>query len=67
MKLLRVRIELYVSNRNIAEELNIHHQTILNHLKRAGYKNKTKKKKYVWAPYDLMQKHLLDCVFICKV
>lgn len=50
----KVKQDRHVSSHDIAKELNIHHQTVLNHLKKAGYK----KKLGVWVPHELTQRNL---------
>ena len=42
-----------VSSHSIAKKLNINHQTVLNHLQKAGFK----KKLDVWVPHELTQKN----------
>ena len=44
----------YIGSRDIGKELNIDHETVLNHLEKAGYK----KKLDVWMPHDLTLKNL---------
>ena len=64
MKSCRRRIEEdhhISSSHGIGKELNIDHKTVLNHLKKAGYK----KKLDVWVPHELTQKNLLERVSIC--
>ncbi len=51
----------HISCHDIAKALNIHHQTVLNHLKKAGYK----KKLDVWVPHELSVKNLMDRINIC--
>ena len=43
------------SSRRIGQELGMSHQTVINHLKKIGFK----KKLDVWVPHDLTQKAFL--------
>ncbi|XP_044312535.1 histone-lysine N-methyltransferase SETMAR-like [Drosophila rhopaloa] len=48
-----IEVDRHVTSRdNIAEDIGVSHQTVLNHLQKAGYK----KKLDVWVPHDLTQK-----------
>lgn len=58
----KVDQDRHISSHDIALELNIHHQTVLNHLEKAGYK----KKLDVWVPHDLTVKNLLNRISICE-
>ncbi|EFN81607.1 Histone-lysine N-methyltransferase SETMAR, partial [Harpegnathos saltator] len=58
--LAKVEQDWHVSSHDIVNDLNIHHQTVLNHLEKAGYK----KKLDVWVPRDLTKKNLLDRISI---
>lgn len=58
----KVEQDRHISSVCIAKELNIHHQTVLNHLQKAGYK----KKLDVWVPHELTQKNLMDRISICE-
>ncbi|XP_044313294.1 histone-lysine N-methyltransferase SETMAR-like [Drosophila rhopaloa] len=49
-----IKLDRHVTYRDIAEEIEVSHQTVLNHLQKAGYK----KKLDVWVPHDLTQKNL---------
>ena len=42
------------SSRSIGQELGMSHQTVINHLKKIGFK----KKLDVWVPHDLTQKNI---------
>ncbi|XP_078051426.1 histone-lysine N-methyltransferase SETMAR-like, partial [Augochlora pura] len=44
-----IEIDRHVSSLSIALELKIDHETVLNHLHKAGFK----KKLHVWAPHQL--------------
>ena len=57
-----IEIDHQVSSRSIAQKLNINHQTVLNHLQKAGFK----KKLDVWVPHELTQKNLMDRISICE-
>ena len=57
----KIHQDRYISYHDIAKELNIHHQTVLNHLKKAGYKNKLE----VWVPHELSLKNSIDRTNIC--
>ena len=52
----------HISSYNIAYELNIHHQTVLNHLQKAGFK----KKLDVWMPHELSVKNQMNQLNICN-
>ena len=52
----KIHQDRHISYHDIAKELNIHHQTVLNHLKKAGYK----KKLDVWVPHELSLKNSID-------
>ncbi|XP_078049887.1 histone-lysine N-methyltransferase SETMAR-like [Augochlora pura] len=58
-----IEVDRHVSSRSIAQELNIDHKTVLNHLHKAGFK----KKLDVWMPHQLTQKNMMDRTFICDV
>ncbi|GFW41933.1 histone-lysine N-methyltransferase SETMAR [Trichonephila clavipes] len=47
-----IDVDLYVSSRSIAQELKIDHETVLNHLHKAGFKKKVD----VWVPHQLTPK-----------
>ncbi|XP_049307894.1 histone-lysine N-methyltransferase SETMAR-like isoform X2 [Bactrocera dorsalis] len=57
----KIELDRHISSHDIAKELNIHHQTVLNHLKKAGYK----KMLDVWVPHELSVKNLMDRINIC--
>ncbi|KAL7724126.1 hypothetical protein ACLKA6_008560 [Drosophila palustris] len=44
------------SSRSICQELGVSYQTVINHLKKLGFK----KKLDVWVPHDLTQKNKID-------
>lgn len=60
--LQKIYEDRHISSYHIAEELNIDHKTVLNHLKKAGYK----KKLDVWVPHEMTLKNLMDRVSICE-
>ena len=57
----KIEQDRHISSHDIAYELNIHHQTVLNHLQKAGFKNKLD----VWMPHQLSVKYKLDRLNIC--
>uniref|UniRef100_D3TLF6 Mariner transposase n=1 Tax=Glossina morsitans morsitans TaxID=37546 RepID=D3TLF6_GLOMM len=60
--LAKIEQDRHISSNDIAIDLNISHQTVLNHLEKAGYK----KKLDVWVVRDLTRKNLLDRISICE-
>jgi len=58
----KVNQDRHISSHYIAKELDIHHQTVLNHLDNAGYQ----KKLDVWVPHDLTEKNLINRISICE-
>lgn len=58
----KVEQDRHISSHEVAKELNITHQTVINHLKKAGFK----KQLDVWVPHELTLKNLLDRVSICE-
>ncbi|XP_078040753.1 histone-lysine N-methyltransferase SETMAR-like [Augochlora pura] len=58
-----IEVGRHVSSRSIARELKIDHETILNHLHKAGFK----KKLDVWVPHQLRQKIMMVRISICDV
>lgn len=55
-------ISRIVSSHDTVKDLSIHHQTVLNHLKKAGYK----KSSVVLVPYILKQKNFFDLISMWK-
>ncbi|GFW63960.1 histone-lysine N-methyltransferase SETMAR [Trichonephila clavipes] len=51
-----IKIDRHVSSRSIARELKIDHKTVLNHLRKDGFK----KKLDVWVPQQLTPKNMMD-------
>lgn len=49
--MIKIKLNRCMASPNIAEEMTVTHQPILNELQRAGCK-----KVYVWVPFDLIQK-----------
>ena len=56
-----IELDRHVASRDIAQEMGVSHQTILNHLQKAGYK----KTLDVWVLHDLTQKNLRDRINAC--
>ncbi|KAJ0177351.1 hypothetical protein K1T71_007360 [Dendrolimus kikuchii] len=50
-----------MSSYDVAGELEIDHETVLAHLKKAGYT----KKLDIWVPHELTEKNLINRVLIC--
>ena len=50
------------SSRSIGQELGMSHQTVINHLKKIGFK----KKLDVWVPHDLAQKNIFARMDACE-
>lgn len=57
-----IEVDRHVSSRSIAQELKIDHKTVLNHLRKAGFK----KKLDVWVPHQLTPKNMMDRISICE-
>ncbi|GFT15932.1 histone-lysine N-methyltransferase SETMAR [Trichonephila clavipes] len=57
-----IEVDRHVSSRSIAQELQIDHKTVLNHLRKVGFK----KKLYVWAQHQLAPKNKMDMISFCK-
>ena len=51
----KIEQDRHISSHDIAYELNIHHQTVLNHLQKVGFR----KKLDVWVPHELSVKNEL--------
>ncbi|XP_078051627.1 histone-lysine N-methyltransferase SETMAR-like, partial [Augochlora pura] len=58
-----IDVDWHVSSRSIVRELKIDHETVLNHLHKAGFK----KKLDVWMPHRLTQKTMMVRISICNV
>ncbi|XP_078032687.1 histone-lysine N-methyltransferase SETMAR-like [Augochlora pura] len=58
-----IEVDRHVSSRSIARELKIDHETVLNHLHKAGFEKKID----VWVPHQLTQKTMLIRISICDV
>ncbi|GFU49797.1 histone-lysine N-methyltransferase SETMAR [Trichonephila clavipes] len=56
-----IKVDRRVS-RSIAQELKIDHKTVLNHLRKVGFK----KKLNVWVPDQLTPKNMMDPISICE-
>ena len=52
----KIKQDRHISSHDVAYELNIHHQTVLNHFQKAEFK----KKLDVWAPHELSVKNKID-------
>ena len=50
------------SSRSIGQELGMSHQTVINHLKKIGFKTKLD----VWVPHDLTQKNIFARMDACE-
>ncbi|GFX94169.1 histone-lysine N-methyltransferase SETMAR [Trichonephila clavipes] len=57
-----IEVDRHVSSRNIAQELKTDHRTVLNHLRKAGFK----KKLDVWVPHQLTPKNMMDRISFCE-
>ncbi|GFT42517.1 histone-lysine N-methyltransferase SETMAR [Trichonephila clavipes] len=57
-----IEVDQHVSSRTFAQELKIDHKTILNHLRKVGFK----KKLYVWVRPQLTPINMMDRIFICE-
>ena len=57
-----IELDRHVASRDIAQEVGVSHQTVLNHLQKAGYK----KKLDVCVPHELTQKNMMDRISICE-
>ncbi|GFW36006.1 histone-lysine N-methyltransferase SETMAR [Trichonephila clavipes] len=57
-----IKVDRHVSSRSIAQELKIDHKTVLNHLRKAGFK----KKLDVWILHQLTPKNVMDRISICE-
>ncbi|GFX31154.1 histone-lysine N-methyltransferase SETMAR [Trichonephila clavipes] len=55
-------VDRYVSSRSITQELKIDHNTILNHLRKVGFK----KELDVWVPHQLTPKNMMDRISMCE-
>nr|XP_032519141.1 histone-lysine N-methyltransferase SETMAR-like [Danaus plexippus plexippus] len=58
-----IELDRCVASRDIAQEIGVIHQTILNHLLKAGYKNKLD----FWVSHDLTLKNLRDRNHTCDM
>ena len=52
----KIEQDRHISSHDIAYELNIHHQTVFNHMQKAGFK----KKLNVWVLHELSMKNKMD-------
>lgn len=58
-----IELDRHVTVREIAENLNVSHTTIENHLKYLGLV----KKFDIWVPHELKEIHLTQQINICKM
>ncbi|GFS77315.1 histone-lysine N-methyltransferase SETMAR [Trichonephila clavipes] len=58
-----IEINRHVSSLSIIQEPKIDHKTILNHLRKVGFK----KKLDVWVLHQSTPKHMIDRISICEV
>ncbi|GFV48045.1 histone-lysine N-methyltransferase SETMAR [Trichonephila clavipes] len=57
-----IEVDRDVSSRSITQELKIFHKTVLNHLRKVGFK----KKLDAWVPHQLTPKNTMDRISICE-
>ncbi|GFY01576.1 histone-lysine N-methyltransferase SETMAR [Trichonephila clavipes] len=57
-----IDVDRHVSSRSIAQELKIDHKTVLNHLRKVGFK----KNLDVWVPHQPTPKNMMDGISICE-
>ncbi|GFV66979.1 histone-lysine N-methyltransferase SETMAR [Trichonephila clavipes] len=57
-----IEVDRHVSSRSIAQELKIGHETVLNHLRKVGFK----KKLDVWVPHQLTPKNMMGRISMCE-
>ncbi|GFU63870.1 histone-lysine N-methyltransferase SETMAR [Trichonephila clavipes] len=57
-----IHVDQQVSSCSIAQELNIDHKTVLNHLHEVGFKRKLD----VWVPHQLTPKIMMDRISISE-
>ncbi|GFX99609.1 histone-lysine N-methyltransferase SETMAR [Trichonephila clavipes] len=55
-----IEVDQHVSSRSITKEIKVDHKTVLNHLRKVGFK----KKLDVWVPYQLTPKNMMDRISI---
>ncbi|XP_061377001.1 histone-lysine N-methyltransferase SETMAR-like [Danaus plexippus] len=58
-----IELDRHVASRDIAQKIGVSHHTILNHLRKAGYK----KKLNVWVSHGLTEKNLLHRINACDM
>ncbi|GFS91178.1 histone-lysine N-methyltransferase SETMAR [Trichonephila clavipes] len=58
----KIEVDRHVSSCSIAQELKIDHKTVLNHLRKVGFK----KNLDVWVPHQLTTKNMMDEISIGK-
>ncbi|GFS98917.1 histone-lysine N-methyltransferase SETMAR [Trichonephila clavipes] len=52
----------HISSPSIAQKLKIDHKTVLNHLRKVGFKNEL----HVWVQHRLTPKNMMDRISICE-
>ncbi|GFW73899.1 histone-lysine N-methyltransferase SETMAR [Trichonephila clavipes] len=57
-----IEVDRHVSTRSITQKLKIDHQTVLNHLRKAGFK----KKLNAWVQHQLTPKNMMYRISICE-
>ena len=60
--LKNIEVDRHILSRYSVTELNIDHETVLNHLHKTGYQKKLDS----WVPHELTVKNLMNRVFICE-
>ncbi|GFV32056.1 histone-lysine N-methyltransferase SETMAR, partial [Trichonephila clavipes] len=58
----KIEVDRHLSSRSITQDLKIDHKTILNHLRKVGFK----KKLDVWVSHQLTPKNMMNQISICK-
>ncbi|GFU54701.1 histone-lysine N-methyltransferase SETMAR [Trichonephila clavipes] len=57
-----IEVNRHFSNRSIIQESKTDHKTVLNHLRKVGFK----KKLHVWVPHQLTPKNMIERISICE-
>ncbi|GFW91973.1 histone-lysine N-methyltransferase SETMAR [Trichonephila clavipes] len=57
-----IEVQRPVSSRSISQVIKIDHKTVLNHLRKVGFK----KKLDVWVQHQLTPKNMMDRISICE-
>ncbi|GFX10746.1 histone-lysine N-methyltransferase SETMAR [Trichonephila clavipes] len=58
-----IEVDQHVSSRSITQEVKIDHKTVLNHLRKVGFK----KKLVVWVRPQLAPKNMINRIFNCEL